>query len=68
MQIALASRINQASGGAVIAPWQVDDLPETWLDAFRFSVDELPSASMAMQKIRSAQNAWLASHPTYRKS
>jgi len=32
--ILLAQKINTLSGGAVIAPWEVNDLPDDWLDAF----------------------------------
>ena len=32
--ILLAEKINRLSGGAVIAPWDVNDLPDDWLDAF----------------------------------
>lgn len=28
-----ARRINQAAGGAVVAPWELDDLPDEWIDA-----------------------------------
>jgi len=34
VNILLAEKINRLSGGAVIAPWEVDDLPDDWLDAF----------------------------------
>ena len=67
-QIALARTINLASGGAVIAPWEVDQLPETWLDAFRFSVSDLQVATRARQKIQDVHSAWLAKHPTYGKN
>ena len=32
--ILLAQKINALSGGAVIAPWDVNELPDDWLDAF----------------------------------
>ncbi len=32
-----------ASGGAVIAPWDIGDLPYTWLDAFTALTDDLPA-------------------------
>lgn len=45
--ILLAQRINRVSGGAVIAPWEVDQLPETWLDAFVALTDDLPEIRAA---------------------
>jgi len=67
MQIGLARQINLASGGVVIAPWEVDELPETWLDAFRFSTEDLSKTKDARQKISSVKSAWLSKHPTYGK-
>lgn len=32
--IAIARTINLRSGGAIIAPWQVDDLDDDWINAF----------------------------------
>jgi hypothetical protein len=32
--IGAARRINLVSGGPVIAPWNVQDLPDDWLDVF----------------------------------
>ena len=68
-RIALARLINQSSG-AGIAPWEVDQLDEIWLDAFRFSVDDLQTASHASKKIQDVHNAWLArwAHPFYKSS
>ena len=45
--IYLAQIINLQCGGAVIAPWQVDELDETTLDAFRGLVHELPTYKRA---------------------
>lgn len=45
--ILLAQRINRASGGTVIAPWEVDQLPWTWLDAFAALTDDLPAMRRA---------------------
>lgn len=28
-----ANKINRLCGGAVIAPWEIDQLPDDWLDA-----------------------------------
>jgi hypothetical protein len=68
MQIALARTINQASGGAVIAPWEVDQLTEIWLDAFRFTTTALVQSQNAMQRVQGLKSAWLNKHPTYGKN
>ena len=34
-RILLARSINEMSGGLVVAPWELDELSEDWLDAFR---------------------------------
>jgi hypothetical protein len=65
--ISLARMINQASGGAVISPWEVEHLDESWLDGFRFVNDELVSAAGSRQKVQAAKNRWLSQHPTYGK-
>jgi hypothetical protein len=66
-RVGLANNINRASGGAVIAPWQIDELDETWLDVFRVLGDELPTMRDAYQRIKKVKDSWLASHPTYGK-
>ena len=66
-RIGLARSINQFSGGAIISPWQVDELDEAWLDTFRVLADELPTMQKAYARIESVKNAWLAKHPTYGK-
>lgn len=30
----LARMVNEMSGGAIVTPWDVDELPDDWLDAF----------------------------------
>lgn len=31
--ILLARQVNELCGGAVVAPWDVNELPDEWLDA-----------------------------------
>lgn len=38
----IAQMINRAAGGAVVAPWEVDQLAEEWIDAARALTEELP--------------------------
>jgi len=41
-KILRAREINEAFGGLAVMPWEVDDLPEEWLDAVRALMKELP--------------------------
>lgn len=65
--IILAKLVNQASGGAVVSPWEVDELDETWLDAFRFLANDMQDATKVRQKVQAVKERWLAQHPTYGK-
>jgi hypothetical protein len=65
-RIALARMINQASGGAVIAPWEVENLPDDWLDAFRVQASSGQRRIEAKQKVNSAKSAWLKKFTHYR--
>lgn len=56
MKVALAKKINQASGGVVIAPWEVDLLAREWQMVFRGLHDTLP----ALKKIESQVEKILA--------
>lgn len=66
-KISLARTINLLSGGAVIAPWDVDQLDEPWQDAFRVMYFEAESYRQQQAALKQAKDKWLASHPTYRK-
>ncbi len=52
--IELAQMINRACGGAVIAPWQVGELPEDWLDLFRGLTVQLPEMKRARAEAQRA--------------
>lgn len=41
-KILRAREINEAFGGLVVMPWEVDELPEEWTDAVRALMEELP--------------------------
>lgn len=65
--VLLARRINQQSGGVVVAPWEVRDLPDDVLDVFQALAFDLPS----MQQAHAAKEKAFADarerHPSYRK-
>ena len=49
-RVNLARSINQASGGAVIAPWDVDELDEMWIETF-LGLAALPSRQKRQQAV-----------------
>ncbi|PKN93020.1 MAG: hypothetical protein CVU44_11350 [Chloroflexi bacterium HGW-Chloroflexi-6] len=67
-RILLAQHINQASGGAVIAPWDVQELPDDWLDAFRLFGTSLRDRMKVKQIIDKKKQDWLSKFKHYRKN
>lgn len=47
----LAKKINQAAGGAFIAPWEVADLPDEWIEAAKGLTDRLPAITEGKAKV-----------------
>lgn len=65
--ILMAKQINQALGGAFVAPWEVDQLDECLVDALRGLVEDLPEYKKNIQKVDDILTHWRNSHPSYRK-
>ena len=65
--ILLAQRINSTVGYPLVAPWEVDQLPGDWLDAFMALSDRLPAMRAGKRKVEDRLAEWRASHPTYGK-
>jgi len=65
--ILMAQRINTAVGYPLVAPWEVEDLPGEWLDAFMALTDRLPAMRAGKQKVADKLAEWRGSHPTYGK-
>lgn len=63
----LARRINQAAGGTVVAPWEVGQLPDEWIDAATAIIEELPGMQDARAKVAERIRAWREKHPGYRQ-
>jgi hypothetical protein len=61
-----ARQINQAAGGTVIAPWEVDDLPDEWIDTIAGFSTQLPDFRATQRKIDDRLNEWRKRHPGYR--
>lgn len=66
IRIIRAQKINQVMGGAAVMPWEVDELPEEWLDLFSGMVDELPEMNRMVKEQESTREAWLRKNE-YRK-
>lgn len=58
--------INLQSGGAVIAPWDVSQLDEEWIDVFK-GLMELPGLRADYQAFDRRLAEIRGKHPTYRK-
>lgn len=63
----LAREINQRCGGALIAPWQVEDLPDEWAALFEGLALDLPALKQTADAVRSKFAEFRAKHPTYQK-
>jgi hypothetical protein len=63
----MARKINQALGGAFVAPWELDKLDETTVDALRGLVEDLPGYQIGLKKVDDIMTHWRNSHPSYRK-
>lgn len=53
-----ARQINQALGGAFVGPWDVDELPDEWLDAFRGLAVDLPGMREGKAKVEERLVEW----------
>lgn len=58
----VAQRINKFVGGAVIAPWEIDELSEDWLDAAYGLAVELPDMRGGMAEVETYMQKWRAEH------
>lgn len=66
MAVQRARLINQLSGGPVIAPWEVDQLDEAWLNVF-YGLVNLPKRRENYQKFENRLQQRRREHPNYRK-
>ena len=66
-KIQLASMTNRLHGGPVIAAWEIDQLPDDWLDAIVLTSIKLPALQRGLQKLEAYKQAWRTRHPTHRK-
>jgi hypothetical protein len=66
IKIIRAQQINHVVGGAAVMPWEVDELPEEWLDLFTGMVDELPAMTAMVKAQEKTRDEWLRKNE-YRK-
>lgn len=59
IRIIRAQKVNQVVGGAAVMPWEVDELPEEWLDLFSGMVDELPRMNEMVKEQEKTRDEWL---------
>ena len=62
-----ARYINAAHGAPVIAAWEIDQLPDDWLDTIIAIATEMPRFREGLAKVEAYKQAWRNSHETYRK-
>lgn len=52
--ILMAQAINRIMGGALVTPWNLNDLPDDWLDAFSALAYDLPEMRAGQSKVDAA--------------
>ena len=66
-KLGVAKIINQSLGGIVIAPWEVDDLPQDWVDFFLGINNDFPAIQARQARIAQGFRAFEENHPQYGK-
>jgi len=66
LDVQRARLINWHCGGAVIAPWEVGQLDDHWLNVFK-GLQELPKLKENFQAFENLLAKRRAENPTYRK-
>jgi len=67
IRIFKARAVNMAHGGTVISAWEVDNLPDEFVDACTAIVNDLPGMKKGTRKIEEYMAKVRAEHPQYRK-
>ena len=65
-KLGLAMQINASHGGGVISVWEVDDLPQDWVDFF-VGMTHMPRIVERQRKIDQAFKKFEDEHPQYGK-
>lgn len=64
--IILARKINTALGGAILSPWDVEELPDGWLDAVKALTDQLPEIRRGRRQVEKKLEEIRKRHPNYK--
>jgi len=67
IKIFKARAVNLAHGGTVISAWDIDELPEEFVDACDALVNDLPNIKKGTAKIDAHMAKVRSEHPQYRK-
>jgi len=58
--------INAASGGAVIGPWDVNQLDDVTVDVCRGFLQDYGTIESGYEKVEDIHRKWRNDHPTYK--
>ena len=64
---AIAQKINQFLGGALVGPWDVDTLDPNLIDVVMALANDLPGIQKGLGVTKNVIDRWKSEHPTYRK-
>jgi len=67
IKIFKARAVNLAHGGTVVSAWEIDELPEEFVDACDALINDLPNMKKGVAKIDTYMAQARAKHPQYRK-
>lgn len=65
--ILIARIINTAHGGTVVGAWEVDLLPDEYVDACRALTLGFPGIQKGMERVEEIMQEHRRNHPQYRK-
>lgn len=70
MEIYLAQHLNSICGGNVVAPWQIGQVPERYLEA-ALGLSKLQSRKKRLEQNRASLDRtfkiWRSQHPSYKQ-
>lgn len=58
----MSKLINMYSGGTVVRPWELDDLPDEWVDAYLGLTVHLPAMRARQERIDKKFSSWRKKH------
>lgn len=65
--IILAKKVNTALGGAFVSPWEVEELPDSWLEAVQGLTDRLPGMQKGRKIVEKKLEEMRKRHPQYKQ-